>query len=57
MSSLVTSAGDNAVRSGREGSALRRSDANLKLTARVVGTLVNKEATSKETRAISGERV
>ena len=53
MSRLVTSVGDSAVRSGREVSALRRSDTTL--TARVVGTLVNKETTSEETRAISEE--
>ena len=55
VSRLVASAGDSAVRSDREGLALRRSNATL--TASAVGTLVNRETASKDARAISRERV
>ena len=55
MSRLVTSAGDSDRRSDNDGSSLRQSNATL--TVKAVGTLVNKETTSRDTRAIPGDKI
>lgn len=55
VSSFTTLSGERPVHSDKDGSGSKLSFATF--AAKSVGTLVNSDTTSKETRVITGERV
>lgn len=52
--SIATSLGNNDVHSHKDGSSRQSNDTFI---AKAVGSLVNKETTSKDTKAIPGDKV